>query len=51
MVTGDLADPSVSVVNTSARTVKAASLSVTDISMAASGSYKIVAGTNGALVG
>lgn len=51
MVTGDLADPSVSVVNTSARTVKAATLDITDVAMAASGSYKIVAGTNGALVG
>ncbi len=51
LVTGDLTDPSVSVVNTSARNVKAAALEITDVSMAASGSYKIVSGTNGALVG
>jgi len=51
LVTGDLADPSVSVVNTSARSVKASTLDITDVTMAASGSYKIVSGTNGALVG
>ncbi|OGL89067.1 hypothetical protein A3H75_01450 [Candidatus Uhrbacteria bacterium RIFCSPLOWO2_02_FULL_51_9] len=51
LVTGDLADPTVSVVNTSARSVKAATLDITDVAMAASGSYKIVSGTNGALIG
>ena len=51
LLTGDLLDPGVSVVNTSARSVKAATLDVTDVAMAASGTYKIVSGANSALVG
>ncbi len=51
LTTGDLQTPTASIVNAAVRSVKAAALTVNNITMAASGTYKIVAGTNGALVG
>ena len=50
LTTGDLQTPTSNIVNAAVRSVKAATLNVNNITMAASGTYKIVAGTNSALI-